>query len=117
MVCSLKNIHVFQTFTVSSAHHLPKAITGVQYDIASIGTSQKSSSGGNKNHFALENRSRVSSLEIFNFQVILFFDLAFNSLNNLLSVFVTKIIFFQFSLKLSTIKSNFLYGIHLHTYK
>jgi len=84
------------------------AITGVPQAIASTGTRPKSSSGGNIKAFALLNKSRVFFLEIFNFHLIFFLDLAFNSLYNLLSVFVTIIIFFQFSLKLSTIKSNFL---------
>ncbi|MEA3387634.1 MAG: hypothetical protein U9Q66_04630 [Patescibacteria group bacterium] len=56
------------------------AITGVQHAIASIGTSQKSSSGGNRNHLALEKSSFVSSFEIFNFHLILLFDLFFSSL-------------------------------------
>jgi hypothetical protein len=93
------------------------AITGVQQAIASIGTSQKSSSGGNKNALADENNSLSSSLFIFNLHSILSFDFSFNSLYNLLSVFVTKINFLLFLLKASTIKSNFLYGIHLQTYK
>ncbi|MFC1797914.1 hypothetical protein ACFLY2_01885 [Patescibacteria group bacterium] len=103
--------------TVSKAHHLEYAITGVQQAIASIGTSQKSSSGGNKKAFALENSSFVSSLPIFNLHSILDLDFSFNSLYNLLSVFVTKTIFLPFLLKALTIKSNFLYGIHLQTYK
>jgi hypothetical protein len=90
---------------------------GVPHAIASNGTIQKSSSGGNKNAFAFSNKPVVSFLEIFNFQIIFFFDLDFKFLYNLLSVLVTRIIFFQFLLKLSTIKSNFLYGIHLHTHK
>jgi len=96
------------SITVSKAHHLLYAITGVQQTIASIGTSQKSSSGGNKNTLVLENNSIVSSLEIFNLHSILAFDFSFNSLYNLLSVFVTNIIFLSFLLKASTIKSNFL---------
>jgi hypothetical protein len=116
-LCSSKNIPVFQSITDSNAHHLPKAITGVPEIIASTGTSQKSSSGGNKNAFAFEKSSFVSFDEIFNFQVIFSFDFFFKFLNNLFGVFVTKITFFQFSLKASTTKSNFLYGIHLQTYK
>jgi hypothetical protein len=53
-VCSLKNTQVSESTTVSKAHHFQKAITGVQLAIASIGTSQKSSSGGNKKAFASE---------------------------------------------------------------
>jgi len=116
-VCSSKNIQVFHSTTVSKAHHLLYAITGVQEAIDSIGTSQKSSSGGNKNAFACQNNLFTSSLEILNFHSILSLLFFFNSLYNLLSVFVTKTIFFQFSLKVSTIKSNFLYGIHLQTYR
>ena len=54
IVCSSKNTQVIHETTVSNAHHLPYAITGVQVAIAAIGTSQKSSSGGNKNAFAFE---------------------------------------------------------------
>jgi hypothetical protein len=50
----LKKIHVFQSIIVSRAPHFQNAITGVQVAIAAIGTSQKSSSGGNKNAFAFE---------------------------------------------------------------
>jgi hypothetical protein len=52
ILCSSKNIPVSHFMIVSKAHHLPKAITGVQVAIAAIGTSQKSSSGGNKKAFA-----------------------------------------------------------------
>jgi hypothetical protein len=108
IVCFLKNNPVFQSITVSKAPPFLYAITGVQTDIASSGTNQKSSSGGNINAFALEYNSIFSFSEIFNLHSILFFDFVFNVLYNLLSVFVTSIIFFQFLLKLSTIKSNFL---------
>jgi hypothetical protein len=116
VVCSLKNIQVFHSITVSRAHHFQYAITGVQLAIASIGTSQKSSSGGNKNAFALLYNSLISSFSKLSFHIIFDLDLFLRFLNNLFSVFVHIIIFFQFSLKASTIKSNFLYGIHLHTY-
>jgi hypothetical protein len=43
---------VTQFITVSKAPHFSYAITGVQDAIASTGTSQKSSSGGNKKAFA-----------------------------------------------------------------
>jgi hypothetical protein len=48
--------------------------------MASIGTSQKSSSGGNKNALAFENNSKVSSLDIFNFHSMFSFDIDFNCL-------------------------------------
>ncbi|MDR3151175.1 MAG: hypothetical protein LBU14_06520 [Candidatus Peribacteria bacterium] len=60
ILCFVKNIPVFPLIIVSKAHHLPKAITGVQEAIASIGTSQKSSSGGNKKAFAFEKNSFFS---------------------------------------------------------
>jgi hypothetical protein len=103
--------------TVSNAHHFQYAITGVQHAIASIGTSQKSSSGGNKKAFAFENNMRFSAFVGLNIHSIFSLDFAFNFLYNLLSVFVTKISFLLFLLKASTSKSNFLYGIHLQTYK
>lgn len=53
-VCSLKNTPVLLLTTVSSAPPTQYAITGVQLAMAAIGTSQKSSSGGNKNAFAFE---------------------------------------------------------------
>lgn len=52
-VCSLKNIPVFLSTTVSSAPHLPYAITGVPAACAAIGTRPKSSSGGKRKAFAL----------------------------------------------------------------
>jgi hypothetical protein len=51
-VCSSKNVPVFPSITVSKAPHFQYAITGVQLAIASNGTIQKSSSGGNIKAFA-----------------------------------------------------------------
>jgi hypothetical protein len=45
---------VIQSKTVSKLHHFLKAITGVPEAIAAIGTSPKSSSGGNKNALVFE---------------------------------------------------------------
>jgi hypothetical protein len=80
LVCSLKNIQVSFSITVSNAQPLPYAITGVQQAIASIGTIQKSSSGGNKNAFAFEKREFVSSFVIFNFHSIFSFEISFSFL-------------------------------------
>jgi hypothetical protein len=59
-VCSSKNIHVLSCTTVSRAHHLPYAITGVHEAIASNGTIPKSSSGGKINAFAFAYKSTIS---------------------------------------------------------
>jgi hypothetical protein len=111
--CSRKNIPVLFSTTVSRAPHFQYAITGVQLAIAAIGTRPKSSSGGKIKALAF-------ACNLFNFckshdriHSMLLLDFSFNSLYNVLSVFVAIIIFFQFSLNASTIKSNFLYGIHL----
>ena len=79
-VCFSKNTPVFHSMTVSRAQPTQYAITGVQLAIASSGTSQKSSSGGNTKAFAWEYNSIVSFLEIQSFHSMLFFDLALSFL-------------------------------------
>jgi hypothetical protein len=79
-VCSLKNTQVTQSITVSKAHHFLYAITGVPDACASIGTSQKSSSGGNKKAKALLYKFIIFGLGRFINHFILLFDFAFRVL-------------------------------------
>jgi hypothetical protein len=113
--CSWKNTPVIFFITVSSDPHTPYAITGVPHACASIGTKPKSSSGGNTKHRAFAYNPMISDRGRLSFQIIFSFEIFLRFLYKALSVLVTRIIFFPFLLKVSTRRSNFLYGIHLPT--
>ena len=75
----LKKIPVSHSMILSVAPHFPYAIIGVPSDIASTGTSPKSSSGGKRNAFAWVMRTFFSSLLTRNFHSIFGFDFSLSS--------------------------------------
>ena len=95
-VCGEKNVPVFPSITVSMAHHFPYAITGVPMLMASMGTSQKSSSGGKRNARAPAMSISFSVLYTRYFHSILDLDLALSSRNRGVSVAVQRMSFLSF---------------------